>query len=177
MFCFARLTCILDHRLLAELTDVSFNVRELHFGSIQRVNGEALLIATGSVPDGYQRTRGNNTPRKHTNGTCSFCSLYMAVLDLRPCCALRVCVPNIWSLIDSVLSMALRVDLDNSLVGFCSAWCFDDLNPVSQGGAHRLIGFARKKAMNNHWNTVHHGDIKQPHKQELYVFDLGRDLS
>lgn len=93
MFCFARLTCILDNRLLAELTDVSFNVRELHFGSIQRVNGEALLIATGSVPDGYQRTRGNNTPRKQTNGTCSFCSLYMAVLDLRPYCALHVCVP------------------------------------------------------------------------------------
>ena len=68
--------------------------------------------------------------------------------------------PNIWSLIDSVLSMALRVDLDNWLVGFCSPWCFDDLNPVSQGGAHRLIGFARKKAMNNHWNTVHHGDLK-----------------
>ena len=154
MFCFARLTCILEPQVACWTNGCELQCEGIALW--KHSNGwtvKRLLIATVSVPDGYQRTTGNNTPRKHTNGTCSLYILCMAVLHLRPCCALHVCVPNIWSLIDSILSMALRVDLDNWLVGFCSHWCFDNLNPVSQGGAHRLMGFARKKAMNNHWNT------------------------
>ncbi len=37
---------MLDHRLLSELTDVSFNVRELQLGSSFTGFGEALLTAT-----------------------------------------------------------------------------------------------------------------------------------